>query len=187
MATTTPDGIRSPNDSDQYALVQDLGVLAQTTQDALNKRANSYIGTAAQRNAFTTAPEGTSWQDTDGNKYRWTRQGGAWVGDTGWLNIAVTDTGWTTQIVPAAARLKNGVVYFRGVITKNTFTGGFTDFGTLPAGIPGPSDAYAAAAIGGNGAVHAAMRATTDGRLQLYRSAPSTTYMVLNSLSYPVG
>lgn len=78
MATTSPDNIKTPDAGDQYALVQDLGALADTVQNALVKRANAYVGTSAQRTAFTTAPEGTSWQDTNGNKNKYIRQSGAW-------------------------------------------------------------------------------------------------------------
>lgn len=81
MATTSPDNIKSPNAGDQYALVQDLGALADTTQAALVKRANLYTGTSAQRTAFTTASEGTTWQDTNGTKNRFTRKSGSWVAD----------------------------------------------------------------------------------------------------------
>lgn len=78
MATTSPDNLKTPDAGDQYALVQDLGALADTTQAALVKRANSYVGTSAQRTAFTTAPEGTSWQDTNGNRNVYVRQSGDW-------------------------------------------------------------------------------------------------------------
>ena len=80
MALTTPDAIRSPNDGDQYALVQDLGVLADSTQVAVTRRANMYVGTSAQRVAFTTAADGTHWQDTNGSRYEWVRVGGFWRG-----------------------------------------------------------------------------------------------------------
>ena len=80
MATTSPDNIRSPNDGDQYAIVQDMGAMADSVQTALNNRANMYKGSAAQRAAFTTAAEGTHWQDTDGAKHEWVRKGGAWRG-----------------------------------------------------------------------------------------------------------
>ena len=100
MALTTPDAIRSPNDGDQYALVQDLGVLADSTQTALVRRANMYIGTAAQRTAFTTAPEGVHWQDTNGTRLIYVRQSGAWVSllgnSAGTVTNAVTaDTGFS--------------------------------------------------------------------------------------------
>lgn len=75
----TPNGIRSPNDSDGYALVQDLGLLASTADAAITKRGNMYLGTAAQRTAFTTAVEGQHWQDTNGTKGEYVRQAGAWV------------------------------------------------------------------------------------------------------------
>lgn len=79
MALTTPDNIRTPNDNDQYALVQDLGVMADSIQAALVKRANSFTGTSAQRAAFTTAPEGVQWRDTNGTMDQYVRQAGAWV------------------------------------------------------------------------------------------------------------
>lgn len=78
MAVTTPDNLFSPEDSTGYALVQHLGLMQDTVQSALNKRANSYMGTAAQRNAFTTAPEGTQWVDTDGSRKIYIRENGSW-------------------------------------------------------------------------------------------------------------
>lgn len=44
MATTSPDNIKSPDAGDQYALVQDLGALADTVQLALNRRPRSISG-----------------------------------------------------------------------------------------------------------------------------------------------
>lgn len=79
MATTTPDSIRTPNPSDPYNLISDLGILANDTQAALNKRANSYVGTSTQRVAFSAAPEGVQWQDTNGAKQAWVRKAGAWT------------------------------------------------------------------------------------------------------------
>ena len=38
MALTSPDLIRTPDDGDQYALVQDLGAMADSIQTALSKR-----------------------------------------------------------------------------------------------------------------------------------------------------
>lgn len=79
MAVTTPDNIRTPNSGDQYALVQDLGLLADTVQAAITKRGNLYVGTAAQRASFTTATAGVNWQDTDGIGMIWRSTGAAWV------------------------------------------------------------------------------------------------------------
>lgn len=80
MATTSPDNLFSPNPSDNYNLIADWATSMQSVQAALAKRGNLYIGTAAQRTAFSTAPEGTHWQDTDGPKYEYVRSGGAWRG-----------------------------------------------------------------------------------------------------------
>lgn len=79
MAVTSPDNIRTPDSGDQYALVQDLGVLADTTQAAITKRGNMYVGTAAQRTAFTTSPAGTQWRDTDGTQAGYVKSGGVWL------------------------------------------------------------------------------------------------------------
>lgn len=79
MPTTTPDTLRSPNPSDPYNLVADLAIMQSDNQAALNRRANTYIGTSSQRTAFTSAANGTHWQDTNGNQWEWVRLGGAWV------------------------------------------------------------------------------------------------------------
>ena len=79
MATTSPDNVRSPNPTDPYNLVADLAILASDVQTALTRRANMYVGTSTQRTAFTTAPEGVHWQDTNGTRLEYVRQSGAWV------------------------------------------------------------------------------------------------------------
>lgn len=79
MATTTPDNLRTPDPGIPYNLVADLATLASDTQEALKKRANLYVGTAAQRAAFTTAAPGVAWKDTDGIKMLWFREGTTWV------------------------------------------------------------------------------------------------------------
>ena len=98
MAVTSPDNIRTPDSGDQYALVQDLGVLADTTQAAITKRGNLFVGTAAQRTAFTAATNGIHWQDTDGTAARYVRVAGAWVmqGDRAYAGTAAQRTAFTT-------------------------------------------------------------------------------------------
>lgn len=98
MAVTSPDNIRTPDSGDQYALVQDLGVLADTTQAAITKRGNLFVGTAAQRTAFTTATNGMNWQDTDGTAARYVRVAGVWVmqGDKAYSGTAAQRTAFTT-------------------------------------------------------------------------------------------
>lgn len=79
MATTSPDNIRTPNPTDPYNLVADLAITASDMQTALNRRANTYVGTSAQRIAFTAATEGMIWVETDANKWTYVRRSGAWV------------------------------------------------------------------------------------------------------------
>lgn len=80
MATTTPDNILTPDAGDQYALVQDLGLMADSVQDALTRRGNALKGTAAQRvSALNSSDPGVLWQDTDGIGMIWKRGASAWV------------------------------------------------------------------------------------------------------------
>lgn len=77
---TTEDGIWTPDQIDDYALVADLGTMAATVQDALEDRANAFRGTTSQRSSFTNdAPEGTIWVDTNGEKRVWVKQGNSWI------------------------------------------------------------------------------------------------------------
>ena len=80
MATTSPDNIWTQDSADNYDLVVDAAATAASIQTALVARANSYKGTTAQLTAFTaTAPEGTLWSDTNGEKVLWIKQGVSWV------------------------------------------------------------------------------------------------------------
>lgn len=91
----TSDGITSPDNTDLFRLVPQLAALAETTQLALNKRANFYTGTSAQRAAFTSsAGEGVAWKDTNGTKALYVKEG------TAWSQIwPVQDTGWVTPVL----------------------------------------------------------------------------------------
>lgn len=81
MATTSPDNLRTPNPGDPYNLVADLATFANDVQVALNKKVSNLLtGTAAQRVAATgTATNGMLWQDTDGIKMIWRKDGASWV------------------------------------------------------------------------------------------------------------
>lgn len=108
MTTTSPDSIRTPDNGDAYNLVADLATMASDVQDALIERANAYKGTATNRAAFTTAPNGTLWQDTDSGKNLYRMDAGTWV-----------------NIIPAVAK-EYGTVSERNAITP-TFGQLWTD------------------------------------------------------------
>ena len=98
--------------------------------------ANAYKGTAAQRTAFlSTAVDGMLWQDTDGIKMIWRKDGAAWV-------PAVWRWSGTTAQMTAFTQAPNGFEWFnttdnsdyvrlsgawtRGVSVANTLPAGFT-------------------------------------------------------------
>lgn len=106
MATTTPDNILTPDAGDQYALVQDLGLMADSVQDALTRRGNALKGTAAQRvSALASTTAGVLWQDTDGIGMIWKRGTSAWV-------PAVWRWAGTTAQMNAFTQAPNGFEWF---------------------------------------------------------------------------
>ncbi len=110
MATTSPDNIWTQDSADNYDLVVDAAATATSIQTALVARANSYKGTTAQRTAFTaTAPEGTTWADTNGDKILWIKQGAVWV------------RVWPAPAVPVPPALGN-ITYSSGWATNSTVT-----------------------------------------------------------------
>lgn len=142
MATTSPDNLRTPNPGDPYNLVADLATLASDTQVALNKKVSNLLtGTAAQRVAATsTSTNGMLWQDTDGIRMIWRKDGSVWVpavwrwaGTTAqrdgftqapvgfeWYNSTTASTnyriasGWVSDLVEAQAGAAGGAVYASG-------------------------------------------------------------------------
>lgn len=92
MATTSPDNIWTPNSSEDYDYVIDAAATATSVQNALTRRANSYVGTTAERAAFTaSAPEGTLWSDTNGDKILWIKKGASWQGVWSGANTILID------------------------------------------------------------------------------------------------
>lgn len=75
----TLDGIVTPDNDDNYALIHDLAAMAETIQQVINQRANARAGTQLERQEFTaTAPEGTLWKDTNGERILWIKHGSSW-------------------------------------------------------------------------------------------------------------
>ncbi|MFF8817820.1 hypothetical protein ACF07D_07475 [Leucobacter sp. NPDC015123] len=104
------------------------------------------------------------------------------LGDTDWRTF--TMSGWTTQMgAPPSVRVKNGVIYFRGVVSHATFDGGFTTVGTLPTGIPAPVG-YATATITTNSTFETKMRVTADRLIQIWRNGTSGAWVSLNPMFY---
>jgi hypothetical protein len=91
MAVTTPDSIVTPDDGDDYALVQDLGAMADSVQDAITEWKNYGTGTDAERLALTVSSNpplksGLLWYSTD-TEVLWRYQGSLWSPrESNWIN-----------------------------------------------------------------------------------------------------
>lgn len=76
----TPKGIVTPDLNSPFNLVSDLNTLASTTDAAIGDYANVLKGTASARAAATSSTAaGILWQDTDGIKMIWRKDGSVWV------------------------------------------------------------------------------------------------------------
>lgn len=118
MAITSPDNLRTPDPSDSYNLVADLATLAADVQSALTLRGNSYVGTSTQRQAFKpTAPEGSQWQDTDGDKRQWVKKGANWEAE-------VTVSGVTSFASTAAGSAATNTVNYGVTFSSPPALGG---------------------------------------------------------------
>ena len=127
MATTSPDGIVSPDSDQPVDWVGDWAATASSVQTALSNRAVK-TGTTAQRNSATGVQEGTLWYDTTtGVTYRYTS--GSW--------IAVTLSN-TTETLDASSAIAPG---FSGSITMYRRGGFVTMYASISAtsGSLGPS------------------------------------------------
>lgn len=191
---TSPDNIPSPDLTDQYALTQDMANLADGTQKALIKRANSYLGTSAQRAAFTTAPEGVHWQDTNGTKLGYVRKSGLWVPSNnlvetnGWVTIAPpTDSPgtWAQAGEPVQVRRLGSIVEWRGSWTNNTWAKQETlvkPAGTVPEWARIPQKAIRQMPV--NSTISRAVWFHPNGGIGLYGSTASGAWWTFDGMTY---
>ena len=112
MAVTTPDNIVTPDDGDDYALVQDLGAMADSVQEAITNWKNYAIGTDAQRLSLTVSSnpplkEGLIWYSTDTKKL-WLRLVSSWIG-----LVPPEDTATITPTAGSGITLSNNNLYKR--------------------------------------------------------------------------
>lgn len=80
MATTSPDNLWSPDLSSGFDPILNFANMQASVQEALEKRANLYRGTGAERIAFgSQAKVGTVWQDTDTSQQMYIWTGSQWT------------------------------------------------------------------------------------------------------------
>ena len=178
MATTSPDNIWTQDSADNYDLVIDAAATAASVQAALTARANSYTGTTTQREAFTaTAPEGTLWSDTNGDKILWIKQGASWqrvwpTDDTGWVNVPLRSGISSQGLTPFQVRRIGSVVYPRwGFSGTGISASSSIDVADIPAGFRPPLTTYLA--VAGHSAASMAMGSIGNTGVVNLRTAPT--------------
>ena len=106
MAATEPSGIAYPESSAGYNYHTHLAALANSTQMALDKQANSWRGPGADRVAFLNeAPEGALWADNDGSKVLHQKRNGIWWPELQSHNVHVISPEWNVN--PNALTITN--------------------------------------------------------------------------------
>lgn len=187
MATTSPDNIRTPDPSDPYNLVADMATLAGDVQGALVKRGNMYVGTSAQRTAFTTAPEGVHWQDTNSDKVEWVRRGGSWAPATGVTSATLSISGATANYSPTVYR-QGDFVWLDGAVSSLSSTNStYVAVTTLPAGFRPVKYQYYSVSIP-LFSVPCGLRVNTSGVVEVaVSSAVGSAVIPLSAVSFLAG
>lgn len=185
MPTTSPDNIKTPDLGQQYALVQDLAAMAATIQTALVRRANLYVGTSAQRTAFTSAPEGVHWQDTNGTKLEWVRQSGAWVQVTQVMTaVSLPIRNATANYSPAAFKQGRNV-WVQGAISAPSQFGVWVEVATLPVGYrPQVYQYYPSGLQGISTYIGTAVRVFTNGVVEVMINSSTASVLPLSGINF---
>src|SRR5690606_10175817 len=128
MATTSPDGLYSPDEDTPVDFVADWAASMSSVQTALTNRGVK-TGTTAQRNAATGVREGTLWYDTD-TQSLWAYLSGTWVAAGPRYTGTVTGSGIVTPasgVTVASSRfIRVGNLITMQVTATGTFTGSGT-------------------------------------------------------------
>ena len=155
---TTARGIWTPSDTDAVDFTTDLATMAGTIDNALDLYGNALRGTASQRAAFLSAAvDGMLWQDTDGIRMIWRKDGALWVpavwrwrGTTAQMNSFganapdgfewYSSTNSTTYVRQGGAWNRSGLTLIRGTGTIGTVAqnGAATINVTYPTAFPAP-------------------------------------------------
>lgn len=192
MATTSPDNLKTPDAGDQYALVQDLGALADTTQAALTRRANSFVGTSAQRLAYASPSPGAKWQDTNGSRLEYVWWGQWETGDTGWVTIPYSSgfkAGTSSGSSVLEYRVLNGEMTVRGGGTNTASAlapGTEYIFGQIPSALSPPITTYGGGV--GSGGRDVTPGVTSTGNVFFYtsNSMSGNSSWAAGTVTYPV-
>lgn len=191
MATTSPDGLYSPDEDTPVDFIADWAASMSSVQTALTNR-SSKSGTTAQRTAATGVREGTLWWDTDDNAlYRYT--GTSWirlgVGDSGLItdrsNILNVFSGFTAS--GFAARRTSGLVTITASISGSFNSTGSFSIGTLAAGWrPGGEQVVGSAMYSSSGYIPGVVAISTSGNITLWKETSGNRGAARFSATFPV-
>lgn len=164
-----------------------LGADLEEVADYARKRGTRFIGTTAERTAFAYPYEGLRWYDTD-LEAEYVYDGSAWVGFgtlyVGWTNLTAA-SGFTTGTPTPQYTIRNGVVYLRGQITKNS--GNVAD-GDILCNVPAaarPPESVTRPVSGGSGASSMRGFVATGGDLSVHApKSGSSTYVTIDGLQW---
>lgn len=142
MPTTTPSGLPYPAGSDFVNPANEIEKLAKATQSALNRQANAYSGTNAERQAHTRhASNGTLWSATDGEEHVYQFRDGEWFPEVQFVplesafggNPVLRPSDDTGLYVHSFGRMVTGIFNFTNPSRNFNLTSGQLDLARVPA------------------------------------------------------
>ena len=124
---TTPKGIWSPDDGDDWDLTIDLAAMAISTDAAIpgtNNVNQQFYGPAADRASLTGVKPGDTYQESNAGKLTWRQlASGAWrVFNTNGPIALTLASGWTA-ITHAIFEVRGGVIFFNGRLSATSGAG----------------------------------------------------------------
>ena len=132
---TTPKGIWSPDDGDDWDLTIDLAAMAISTDAAIPGTDNvnqQFYGPAAGRTALTGVKPGDTYQEADGSKIQWVQStGGLWRVLNSPPAALALNAGWTNPGgIPATYEVRSGILVLWGRLSGTSGAGAVV--ATLP-------------------------------------------------------
>jgi len=124
---TTPKGIWSPDDGDDWDLTIDLAAMAISTDAAIPGTGNvnqQFYGPAADRASLTGVKPGDTYQETNAGKLTWRQNtAGLWrVFNTNGPVGLTLKPGWTA-LTAAIFEVRGGVIFFNGRLSATSGAG----------------------------------------------------------------
>lgn len=190
MASTSPDGIVSPDSDQPVNWVGDWAATASSVQTALSNR-STRRGTSSQRTSATGVREGTLWSDTTTNSL-WLYTSGMWV-EAG-PSYSGTMTGSASGFIGSTSSgvtiaesrfLRLGSLITMQVTATGTFTSGQNTIFTVSSSAPLAVDAIGSAHFSESGYQSGTVRiAATNRQVSVWKEGSGNRSRVQFGLSF---